>query len=98
MQELPENEKMDSNNQLSGLKWTIYNGRRNVCISFKTDMNKFNIVVHRYRKNTYVKDTGMELKLTEYEKKLKSKRVYLLSYSDVFFRRCIVLDETTVPN
>ena len=39
----------------------------------------------------------MELKLTEYEKVL-TKRVYLLSYIDVFFKRCIVLDETTVHN
>ena len=34
--------------------------------------------------------------MTEYEK-LLSKQVYLLSYIDVFFKRCIVLDETTVP-
>ena len=39
----------------------------------------------------------MEPKLTEYEKKYE-KRVYLLSYSDVFVKRCIVLDETTVHN
>ena len=51
----------------------------------------------RHRNNTYVKDNEMELKLTEYEK-LLSKRVYLLSYIDVFFKRCILLDETTVHN
>ena len=60
-------------------------------------MDMLKIVVYRYRNNTYVKDTRMELKLTEYEK-LLSKRVYLLSYIDVFFKRCIVLDETTVHN
>ena len=60
-------------------------------------MDKLNIVVYRYRNNTHVKDTGMELKLTEYEK-LLSKGVYLLSYIDVFFKRCIVLDEKTVQN
>ena len=95
MQQLPEIEKVDSKNEIPCLKWTIYNSRRNVCISFKTDMDKLNIVVYRYRNNTYVKDTEMELKLTEYEK-LLSKRVYLLIYIDVFFKRCIVLDETTV--
>ena len=58
-------------------------------------MDKLNIVVYRYRSNTYAKDTEMELKLNEYEK-LLSKRVNLLSYIDVFFRQCIVLDETTV--
>ena len=39
----------------------------------------------------------MDLKLTEY-KKLLAKRVYLLSYIDIFHKRCIVLDETTVYN
>ena len=97
MQQLPEIEKVDSKSEISCLKWTIYNGRRKVCISFKTDMDKLNFVVYRYRNNTYVKDKEMELKLTEYAKIL-SNRVYLLSYIDVFFKRCIVLDETTVHN
>ena len=56
-----------------------------------------NIVVNRYRNNTYLKKTEMDLKLTEY-KKLLAKRVYLLSYIDIFYERCIVLDETTVYN
>ena len=97
MQELPEIEKVDSKNEISCLNWTFYNGRRKVCISFRTDMDKPNIVVYSYRNNTYVQDTEMELKWTEYEK-LLSKRVYLLSYIDVFSKRCIVLDETTVHN
>ena len=97
MQQLPEIEKVDSKIEISCLKRTIYNGRRKVCISFQTDMDKLNIVVYRYRNNTYVKRTEMDLKKTEYEK-LLSKWVYLLSYIDVFFKRCIVLDETTVHN
>ena len=92
---LSEIDKVDSKIEISCLKWTIYHGRRKVCVSFKTDMDKMNIVVYYYRNNTYVKDTEMELKLTEYEK-LLSERVYLLSNIDVFFKRCIVLDETTV--
>ena len=39
----------------------------------------------------------MPLKLTENEK-LLSKRVYLLNYIDVFFKRFVVLDEATVYN
>ena len=54
-----------------------------------------NIVVYRYRDNTYLKVIEMDLNLAEY-KKLLAKRVYLLSYIDTFFRRCIVLDEATV--
>ena len=95
MQQLPEIEKVDSKNAISCLKCTIYNGRRKVCVSFKPDMENLNIVVYRYRNNIYVKDIEMEMKLTEYEK-LSSKRVYLLSFIDVIFRRCIVLVETTV--
>ena len=95
MQQLPEIEKVNSKNEISCLKWRLYNVRRKVCISFKTDMDKFNIVVYRYRNNTYVRDTEMELKMTEYEK-LLSKRVYQLSYLDVVFKHCLVLDETTV--
>ena len=62
-----------------------------------TDTDKVNIVVYRYRNNTYLKCTEMELKLTEY-KKLLAKRVYFLNYIDVLYKRCIVLDETTVHN
>ena len=58
-------------------------------------MDNLNIVIYRYRNNTYVKDTETELNMTVYEK-LLSKRVYLLSDIDVFFELCIVLDETTV--
>ena len=94
-QQLPEIEKVDYKNEVSCLKWTLYNGRRRICISFKTYMDKLIIIVYRYRNNIYVKDTEMELKLTEYEK-LLSKRAYLLSYIDVCFKRCIVLDGTTV--
>ena len=97
MQQLPEIEKVDSKNETSCLKWTIYKGRRKVCISFKTDMDKLNIVVYRYRNNTNVGDTEMQLKLTEY-KKLLSERAYLLGYIDAFFKRCIVLHESTVHN
>ena len=96
-QKLPDIEKTDSKDEIFCLKWTIYNGRRKVCINFQTDTEKVNIVVYRYGNNTYLKDTKMELKLTEY-KNLPAKRVYLFSYIDIFYKRCIVLDETTVHN
>ena len=51
MQQLPEIEKVDAENEISCLKWTIYNVRRKVVISFKTDTDKLNIVVYRYRNN-----------------------------------------------
>ena len=96
-QQFPNIEKSDSKDKISCLKWTIYNGRRKVFINFQTDTDKVNIVVYRYRNNTYLKDTEVDLKLTEY-KKLLAKRVYLFSYIDIFYKRCIVLDETTVYN
>ena len=93
-QQLPDIQKGDSKVEISCLKWTIYNGRRKVCINFQTDTDKVNIVVYRYCNSTYLKDTEMDLKLTEY-KKLLAKRVYVLSYIDIFYKRCIVLDKTT---
>ena len=96
-QQLPEIQKADSKDEISCLKWTIYNGRRKVCINFQTDTDKLNDVMYRYRNSTYLKDTEMDLKLTEY-KKLLAKRVCLLSYIHIFYKRCIVLDETTVHN
>ena len=61
-------EKVDSMNDTSFVNWTIYNGWRKLCPSFKTDMDKLNIAVYRNRNNTYIKDTEMELKLTQTEK------------------------------
>ena len=96
-QQLPDIEKTDSREEFSRLKWTIYNGRRKVCINFQTDTDKVNIVVYRYRNITYLKDTEMYITLTEYRKVL-AKLIYLLSYIDIFYKRCIVLYETTVHN
>ena len=96
-QQLPDIEKVDSKDEISCLKCTIYNVRRKGCISFQTNAEKLNIVAYRYRNSTYLTDTEMDLMLTEY-KKLLAKRVYLLSYIDIFCNRCIVLDETTVHN
>ena len=47
-QQSPDNEKVDSKDEISCLKWTIHNGRRNVCINFQTVRNKVNIAVYRY--------------------------------------------------
>ena len=96
-QQLPDIEKVDSKDEISCLQRTVYIGRRKVCINFQTDTDKVNIVVYRYRNIRYLKDTEMDIKLTEY-KKVLAKRVYLLTYIDIFYKRYIVLDETTVHN
>ena len=36
MQQLPDIEKTDSEEKISCLKWTIYNGKRKVCVTFQT--------------------------------------------------------------
>ena len=89
--------KADPKDENSCLKLSFYNGKWKKCLKFETDKDKVNIVVYRYRNNTYLKDTEMELKLNEYEK-LLAKRVYLLNYIDILFTRCVLLDETTVHN
>ena len=55
--------------------------------------------IHHCRRKVcinFLTDTDM-LKLTEYES-LLAKRIYILSYLDMFHKRCIVLDETNVQN
>ena len=47
-QQMPDIQEADSKDEISCLKWTIYNGRRKVCINFQTDIHKVNIVVCRY--------------------------------------------------
>ena len=47
-QQMPDVEEADSKDEISCLKWTIYNGRRKVSINFQTDIDKVNIVVYRY--------------------------------------------------
>ena len=97
MQQLPNIEKTDSKQEISCLNWTIYNGRRKVCVNFQTDTDKLKIVVYRYRNNLYLKDNEVDLKLTEHQS-LLAKQINLLSYIDIFYKPCIVLDETTVHN
>ena len=97
MQQFPNIEKTDSKEEMSCLEWTKYNGRRKECVNFQTDTAKLIIVVYRYRNNLDLKDNEVDLKLTEYQS-LLAKRVYLSSYIDIFYKRCLVLDETTVHN
>ena len=97
MQQLPDTEKSGSKKQISCLNWTVFNSRRTICVNFQTDTDKLNIVVLCYRNSLYLKDNELDLKLSEYHS-LLSKRVDLLSYIDILYKRCILLDETTVPN
>ena len=95
MQKFPDFEMIDSKEGISCLKWKIYNGRRKVCVNFQADTDKLNIAVYRYRNNLYLKDNEVDLTLTEYQS-LLAKRVHLLGYHNISYKRCIVLDETTV--
>ena len=97
MQHLADIEKTDSKEQISRLKWIIYNGRRKVCVNFQTDTDKLNIFMYRYKNSLYLNDNEVDLKMTEYQS-LLAERVYLMSYIDLFYKRYLVLDETTVHN
>ena len=67
MQQLPGTEKTDSKEEISCLKWTIYNCRRKVCVNFQTDTERLNIFVYRYRNNLYLKDNEVIPKMSENE-------------------------------
>ena len=47
MQQLPDTENTDSKEEISCLKWKIYNGRRKVCVNFQTNTDKLKIVMYR---------------------------------------------------
>ena len=66
-------------------------------VTFQTDQNKMNVVAYRYRTSLLLKVNENYLKLTKYQS-LLAKRVYLLSYIDIIYKRIFVLDETTVQN
>ena len=95
LQQLPELEQCED--ELPCLKWTIYYGRRKICVGFQIDRDKVDIVVYRYCKNTHLKNTEIQIKLAE-NKTLLAKRLGFLSYLDTFYKRCIVLDESTFHN
>ena len=97
MQRLPEIEVTESKQEIYRLNWTIDNGRKKVCVNFQTDTDKLNIVVYRYRNSLCLRNNEVDLKMKEYLS-LLPKRVCCLSYIDIFYKRCIVLDKTTVPN
>ena len=71
---LLDDEGTDSKEELCCLKMTTFIGRRKVCVNFKTDKNKWNFVVYRYRNNLYLKDKEVDLKLT-YKQSVLAKRV-----------------------
>ena len=94
-QQLADIEQTDSKKEFYCLKWTIYFGRRKVCVNFKTDTDNLIFVVYCYWNNLYLKENEIDLKLTE-SQSLLAKRVYPLIEIDIFFKWCIELDGTTV--
>ena len=96
-QQMPGIEKTDSTEGITCLRCTIYNGGEKVCVTFQRVSDKLNIVLYKYRNNIYLKISEMQLKTTEYGE-LFCQQVHLLSNVAVFFKRCIVLVRTTVPD
>ena len=72
----------------------MYNGDRKVCVNFKTDTDKLIIVVYRHQNSFYLEDSEVDLNFTEYQSLLVTK--IFSSHIDIFHKRCILLDETTV--
>ena len=92
MQQLPEVRKFDSENEISCLRWIIFNGRKKF-VFCKTDTDYVGITEYRYRNNMYMKDSDIELKATEYNTLLQKEK-YLLSYLETFSKKIIVVEET----
>ena len=62
MQQRPDIEETDWKEEISRLKWTIYNGRRKVFVNFQTDLDKLKIVVYRYGNSSYLKEREVDQK------------------------------------
>ena len=92
---MPDVAKIDSEEDLFCPIWTVYSGRRKVSVHFQTDKDKLINVVYRNRNSFYHKDNEVGLNWTECQS-LSAKRVYLFRYVNIFHKRCIVVDETTV--
>ena len=73
MQRLPDIERIDCKEEISRLKWKIYNGRRKVNVNFQTDTDKMNIVAYRYQNSLYLKGNDVDLKMTKYQSLLAKK-------------------------
>ena len=77
------------------LNFAVYRYRNNICLKD----SEMELKVEYYRNPLPTKlvpqKNEIDLKLTEYQSLLE-KRVYLLSYIDIFFKRCIALDEIIV--
>ena len=86
MQQLPEVGNFDSENEISCLRWIIYNGRRKICVFCKSDTDYVELTVYRYRNNMYMNDSDIEVKATEYNTVLQKKN-YLLSYLETFSKK-----------
>ena len=68
-----------------------------MCMILKINTDHLSIVVNGYRNILYLKGNEFKLKLTGYQK-LLAKQKYLISYSEKFFSRRIVLVDTTDQN
>ena len=66
MQQLPHIEKTVSREEFSCIKGTK-NGKRIVCLNFKTDTSRLKNVADRYKNCLYLKDNEVDLKFREYQ-------------------------------
>ena len=64
MQKKPDINKTESTIEISCIKWTMYTGRRKVCVSYQTNTDDIIYVVYRYRNDFYLKDLEMDLEAT----------------------------------
>ena len=63
----------------------------------KNRLRQTSWILYRYWNSLYLRDNEVDLKVTKNQAPL-AKRCYLLSYIDIIYKPCIVMDETTVQN
>lgn len=93
-QNLPDIDNLDIDQQISNFNWTLHNGRRKICINYRSDQDLISLSVYKLKKDQWIIHQEIGLKLKEYNT-LLNKRQSLLCYVGLFTKKCIFLEEET---
>ena len=96
-QNLPKLQDLDTESQISQFEWTLHNGRRKIFLSYRSDINKIDLIEYRRKGNTWKNNQNFQLEKKEYDN-LVDFIPSVLSYVETFKKTCIIIDECTVEN
>ena len=96
-QNLPKLQGLDTELQISQFEWFLHNGRRKIFISYRSDVQKIDLIEYRRKGNSWKNNQKFQLEKEEYDK-LVDFIPSVLSYVETFKKTCIIIDECVVEN